>query len=88
MKLNLNSFVTVTLTQRGFLKLHEWHRITYNAMPNNESKMAFQESAEQMVIEPGKIRCQMTKLNEIFGNWAYPGMECFSMDVEVEEYLL
>ena len=54
MKLNLNSFVTVTLTQLGISRLHEWHSRKYNSMPTHETKILFQEKAEKMVVEPGK----------------------------------
>lgn len=84
MKINLNSYATVTLTDIGICKLHEWYQRQYDSMTDDETRNLFSASAERMIVEPGKIRCQITKLNDIFGNWSEIGRECFLMNVEVE----
>ena len=76
--------MTVTLTDIGIRKLHEWYQRQYDSMPDYETRNLFSASAERMIVEPGKIRCQITELNKIFGDWAVIGSECFSMNVEIE----
>lgn len=82
MKVNLNSYVTVKLTEHGRMLLYDRHNYErLNDIPSSPDMDKFMQSSSN------EFRCQFWELMELFGDYVGVGNKPVfeDMNVEVEQ---